>query len=256
MSYEKYNDKEVIGLTEISFSYNGTPILEDVNLSVKTGDFFAILGPNGSAKSTLLKVMLGLLTPKAGTVRIFGQHARQFKDWHKIGYTSQQAANINTAFPATVEEVVSSGYYTGFRRLFDTAERKTAVKNALDAVGISSLSHCMIGELSGGQRQKVFLARAIVQKPEVLFLDEPTTGIDAASQQEFYELLSAFNKKGLTIIMITHDINAAVKRATKIGYMHDRNIILHLNNGDFSKEMMVVTIGRLKGANTDVHTQL
>ena len=98
MSYEKYNDKEVIGLTEISFSYNGTPILEDVNLSVKTGDFFAILGPNGSAKSTLLKVMLGLLTPKAGTVRIFGQHARQFKDWHKIGYTSQQAANINTAF--------------------------------------------------------------------------------------------------------------------------------------------------------------
>ena len=114
----------------------------------------------------------------------------------------------------------------------------------------------MIGELSGGQRQKVFLARAIVQKPEVLFLDEPTTGIDAASQQEFYELLSAFNKKGLTIIMITHDINAAVKRATKIGYMHDRNIILHLNNGDFSKEMMAVTIGRLKGANTDVHTQL
>ncbi|HHV17373.1 MAG TPA: metal ABC transporter ATP-binding protein [Thermoanaerobacterales bacterium] len=235
-------NKEVIGLTKVSFSYDGKPVLKDVNLSVKTGDFLTVLGPNGSAKSTLLKVMLGLLTPKTGEVKIFGQKVRQFKDWNKIGYISQQAANINTSFPATVEEVVSSAYYTGFGRIFDGAERKEAVKRALDAVGITALSHRLIGRLSGGQRQKVFLARALVRKPQTLFLDEPTTGIDAASQQEFYELISNFHKNNMTIVMITHDMEAAVKRATKVAYMRDGKVNLDPNPGNFSEKLPSILI--------------
>ena len=236
--------KEVIGLTEVSFSYDGIFVLEDVSISVEKGDFLAILGPNGSAKSTLLKVMLGLLAPKTGEVRIFGQRVRKFYDWNKIGYISQQAANINTSFPATVAEVVSSGYYTGFGRIFDGAERKEAIKSALDAVGITALSHRLIGELSGGQRQKAFLARALVRKPEALFLDEPTTGIDAASQQEFYELISNFHKNHMTIIMITHDMDAAVKRATKIAYMMDGKVNLYPNTGNFSKVLPSILMGQ------------
>lgn len=231
----KDESSEVVRLTNVAFSYDGNSALEDVSFSVEKGDFLAILGPNGSAKSTLLKIMLGLLTPKAGEVRIFGQKARQFMAWSKIGYISQQAANINTSFPATVGEVVSSGYYTGFGRIFDRAERKAATEAALEAVGIAALSHRLIGKLSGGQRQKVFLARALVRKPEAIFLDEPTTGIDAASQQEFYELISDFHKKHMTIIMVTHDLDTAVKRATKLGYMMDGKINLYPNIGNFSE---------------------
>src|SRR5690554_1867400 len=92
---------EIVKLTDVTFAYSGAPVLQDVNLSVKKGDFIAVLGPNGSAKSTLLKVMLGLLVPQAGEVRIFDQKPKQFAAWHRIGYVSQQAANINTSFPAT-----------------------------------------------------------------------------------------------------------------------------------------------------------
>ncbi|MFY9218500.1 MAG: metal ABC transporter ATP-binding protein [Tepidanaerobacteraceae bacterium] len=225
--------KEIISLKDVTFSYNGSPVLKDVSLSVAKGDFLAILGPNGSAKSTLLKVMLGLLVPQAGEVRIFGEKPAQFGEWNRIGYVSQQAANINTSFPATVEEVVSSGYYTGLGRFFDGARRKAASKAALEALKISDLSKRLIGQLSGGQRQKVFLARALVRRPEVLFLDEPTTGIDAASLQEFYSLISELHGQDMTIVMVTHDIESAVKMATKIVYMMDGKATLYEDTGNF-----------------------
>lgn len=225
--------RQVVSLTDVTFSYNGTPVLQDVSLSVEKGDFVAILGPNGSAKSTLLKVMLGLLAPQAGEVRILGQKARQFTAWDKIGYVSQQAANINTSFPATVQEVVASGYYTGFGRIFDRGKRKAAVKNALEAVKISGLSHRLIGQLSGGQRQKVFLARALVRKPEALFLDEPTTGIDTATQEEFYKLIYNLHKDHMTVVMVTHDLTRALKMATKVVYMMDGKATLYKDKGNF-----------------------
>ena len=243
----KSESSEVVSLTNVTFSYDGNPVLDDVNLSVGKGDFLAILGPNGSAKSTLLKVMLGLLTPKTGEVRMFGQRARQFTARNKIGNISQQAANINTSFPATVEEVVSSGYYTGFGRIFGRAERKAATKTALEAVGIEALSHRLIGQLSGGQRQKAFLARALVKKPEVLFLDEPTTGIDAASQHEFYELISNFHKNHMTVIMVTHDMDTAIKMATKVVYMTDGKVNLYQNTGNLSKILPSILMERWAG---------
>lgn len=231
--------EDVINLKDVSFSYNGNVVLQDVSLTIKPGDFFTILGPNGSAKSTLLKVMLGLLSPKTGEVKIFGEKPSRFTDWNKIGYISQQAANINTSFPATVEEVVLSGYYTGFGRIFNGKKGKLAVKKALETVGITDLSRQLIGRLSGGQRQKVFLARALVRNPEALFLDEPTTGIDTSSQKEFYDMLLEFNKKNLTIVMVTHNLDAAMQRATKVGYMSDKKVIVQTNTGERFKNTKI-----------------
>jgi zinc transport system ATP-binding protein len=170
-------------------------------------------------------------------VTIFGQKVGLYRDWNKIGYVSQQAGNINTSFPATVYEVVSSGYYSGFGRIFDGRERKRAVERALKTVDVMELSGRLIGELSGGQRQKVFLAKALVKNPEVLLLDEPTTGIDARSQEEFYRLLAKLNQRdNMTIVMVTHDLDEALEKVNKIGYIKDQKVILQIKARDFSKK--------------------
>lgn len=231
------NPRDVIKLSDVTFSYNHNPVLKNVDMSVKAGDFIAIVGPNGSAKSTLLKIMIGQLSPKDGQVTIFGQKVGLYRDWNKIGYVSQQAGNINTSFPATVYEVVSSGYYSGFGRIFDGRERKRAVERALKTVDVMELSGRLIGELSGGQRQKVFLAKALVKNPEVLLLDEPTTGIDARSQEEFYRLLAKLNQRdNMTIVMVTHDLDEALEKVNKIGYIKDQKVILQIKARDFSKK--------------------
>lgn len=235
---------DVIRLEGVSFSYNGTPVLRNINLLVEKGEFLAILGPNGSAKSTLLKIMLGLLAPKAGEAKIFGRKIKNFKEWNKIGYISQHASNTNISFPATVMEIVSSGYYPGFGKIFNKSKIKEAAENALKEVGISHLATKLLGHLSGGQRQKVFLARALVKKPEALFLDEPTTGIDAASQREFYELLDKFHKEGGTVVMVTHEVDAALRLADKVGYMEDGEISVYENNDSLSKILAYRLLGK------------
>jgi zinc transport system ATP-binding protein len=203
----------VVELEGVTFAYDRTPVLEDVHLRIPPGDFFAIIGSNGSAKTTLVKVMLGLLRPKAGRVLLFGKDVRHFEDWHEIGYVSQMASQVNLSFPATVEEVVASGYYTGFGK-FISPGRTQAVQRALNQVGILELSRRRIGELSGGQRQRVFLAKALVKDPRVLFLDEPTTGVDAKSRKEFYALLGQLHREGTTIVMVTHDLASLGKGKT------------------------------------------
>ncbi|WP_245984824.1 metal ABC transporter ATP-binding protein [Biomaibacter acetigenes] len=235
---------EVVKLTDVTFAYNGTPVLENINLSVQVGEFLALIGPNGAAKSTLMKLMVGLLKPKAGEVRLFGQDIKRFCDWNRIGYVSQQAAHVNTAFPATVEEVVSSGFYSGFGKLFDSKKRQEAVEHAMKLTGISELSRRLVGELSGGQRQKVFVAKALVKNPEALFLDEPTTGIDAASQQEFYNLLMDLNRnEGITVVIITHDIGAAFGKAKKIGCVRDKGVYIHENTNEVTQEHIAEVLG-------------
>ncbi|QSQ09131.1 High-affinity zinc uptake system ATP-binding protein ZnuC [Koleobacter methoxysyntrophicus] len=238
------NSREAVRLKDVTFSYNDKPVLENVSLSVRAGDFLALIGPNGAAKSTLMKIMLGLLRPKTGEVKLFGQDVGRFRDWKRVGYISQQAGHINTAFPATVEEVVASGFYSGFGRFFNAFERKRAVKQTLESVGIYELSDRLMGELSGGQRQKVFLAKALVKKPEALFLDEPTTGIDTASQTEFYQLLLDLNKnEKVTIVIITHDIAAAFGKAKKIGCVRDRKVYIHEDINEITQEHIAEVLG-------------
>ncbi|ADL06856.1 metal ABC transporter ATP-binding protein [Thermosediminibacter oceani] len=241
---EENKKTPVVELQNVTFSYNGPPVLEGVSLRVERGDFMALIGPNGAAKSTLMKIMVGLLTPNRGTVRLFGEDIRKFRQWYRIGYVPQQGGHVNLAFPATVEEAVASGLYGGFMKFFKGQEIDKAVREAMATVGIEHLARSLLGELSGGQRQKVFLARSLVKKPEALFLDEPTAGIDPESQEEFYSLLKNLNElHGITVVMITHDIGMAYDRATRIGCVGSRKVDVHENIKDITEDHIAEVMG-------------
>ncbi len=212
------HNTNIIECNDISFSYRGSNVLSHVDLAVHRGDYLGIVGPNGGGKTTLLKIILGLLTPQSGSVKLFGEDIRTFKDWSKIGYVPQKAASFDANFPATVEEVVLMGLF-GKRGLF-ARMKKEDYKNvhaALKNVEMQHFTHRLIGDLSSGQQQRVFIARALVNNPEVIFLDEPTTGVDEAAQKEFYALLRELNEQhDLTLVFISHDSSSLKQEATEI----------------------------------------
>lgn len=218
-------DKNAIEIENMTFAYDKEPVLENVNLWVKKGDYLSILGPNGAAKSTLIKLMIGLLRPQKGKIKLLGEDIAKFKDWDKIGYMAQQVQDVNISFPATVEEVISSGYYEGIGK-FNKKKRREAVEDVLNKLEIEELASKLIGNLSGGQRQKVFLAKTIVKRPEIIFLDEPTSGIDINYQKEFYKLLRKLNDEGVTIVIVTHDIMAAFREAKTIACVYNKKVVI------------------------------
>ena len=198
----------VLEVEKLSFSYYDVPVFRDLSFAVKEGTFTALIGANGTGKSTLLKLILGELEPSSGSVRIFGSDIKDFHDWKKIAYVPQEGLTKKSDFPASVYEVVSSSLYslTGFGH-FPTKKQKESVSLALEKVGLKGFERRMLSELSGGQRQRVLLARAIVSNPSLMMLDEPITGMDAESSKNFYELLKSLNKeKGISIFMISHDL--------------------------------------------------
>ncbi|MFZ2187096.1 MAG: metal ABC transporter ATP-binding protein [Candidatus Moraniibacteriota bacterium] len=218
--------KNIIEAQGISFSYDGkADVLHGITLAIHQGDYVGLIGPNGAGKTTLLKIMVGLLVPTRGEVRLFGQKISDFKAWHKVGYVPQKATHFDAGFPATVEEVVLMGRYAR-RGLFarTTQEDRRLVKEALQHVDMWAYKKRLIGDLSGGQQQRVFIARAIVSLPEVIFLDEPTTGIDKQAQDDFYTLLRKLNSElGLTLVLITHDIERVTREAMHIAWI-DRTL--------------------------------
>lgn len=224
----------LIELKNVSFQYEYTQVLDNISLEVDEGDFLAILGPNGSGKSTLLKLILGLLKPKSGEVRLFGQSSNTFQHREWIGYVSQKSNAFNSAFPATVEEVVRSGLTkkTGlFRRL--PKDTKKQVLDALKSVGMEEFKSKNIGQLSGGQQQRVFIARALVAQPKVLILDEPTVGIDHENVQSFYDMLSVLNEQqNKTIILVTHDVDMVSNRISHVACLN-QTIHFHGYKEDF-----------------------
>ncbi|AEV20089.1 MULTISPECIES: metal ABC transporter ATP-binding protein [Geobacillus] len=213
----------VVQIEDVSFRYENENVLEHVSLTVPKGAFLGLVGPNGSGKSTLLKCVLGLLKPNSGRIFLFGEPIESFREWHRIGFVSQKANSFNRSFPATVEEVAASGL-AAKRGLFRplTHEDRRAVEAALAAVGLSGLAKRNIAELSGGQQQRVFIARALASKPDLLILDEPTVGVDARHVHEFYELLGDLNRRGLTLILVTHDIGTITDRVTDIACLNKR----------------------------------
>ncbi len=193
----------IIEIQNLNFSYNSQPVLRDVDLSVSHGDFVAMIGPNGGGKTTLLKLMLGLLKADSGAVRIFDKPPQAVS--HRIGYVPQDV-HINKNFPISALDVVLMGKLKpgrGWSR-YSQQDRLAAI-NALDQVDMKKFCDHRIGELSGGQKQRVFVARALVTDPELLFLDEPTASIDTKGQNEFYALLKELNKT-ITIIVVSHDL--------------------------------------------------
>lgn len=204
-----------ITLENICFSYNGTTLLNNVNMHITNGEFVVILGPNGSGKSTLLKIMTGLLSPGRGTVTIDGLPVRDFCRKGRIGYVPQNYGR-NTSFPATVEEIVKMGLVAQRASLTHTAARHI-VTHMLTLVGMENMRHRRISDLSGGQQQRVMVARALAGNPSVLFLDEPTSGIDPEASGQIYDLLKHLNTVlGVTIVMVSHDVEKAVRMASRV----------------------------------------
>ncbi|HWQ18313.1 MAG TPA: metal ABC transporter ATP-binding protein [Methanotrichaceae archaeon] len=208
-----------VSIKDLWLFREGHVVLEDINLEVMEGDFLGLIGPNGGGKSTLLKIILGLIKPERGEIKIFGLPPKEARKM--VGYMPQKNV-FDKAFPVTALEVVLMGRCTsaGLLKRYRPEDRQAALK-ALEAVGMQDHEKTEIGSLSGGEQQRVFVARSLVSEPRLLLLDEPTTGIDAAQQAEFYDLLRKLNEK-ITIIMVSHDLSAVSKYVSKVACLNQR----------------------------------
>ena len=210
------------------FRYDGESVVEDVTFSVETGEFAAVLGPNGSGKTTLLKLALGLLKPTHGAVTLFGRAPESFHSWARVGYVPQKVKGVTTQFPGTVEEIVAQGLYRGFDPLgFWRGSQSGSVAEAMETSGVQALRKRRISSLSVGQQQRALVARALVREPELMVLDEPVAGVDAAGQEELYSMLRRLNSEnGITILMVSHDIGAVMRQATTVACIN-RRLVFH-----------------------------
>lgn len=197
---------EAVSIKNVTFRYVDVPILKEVNLNIRQGDYAILKGENGSGKSTLLKLLLGELNPQQGTVEIFGKDPSRGFSEIRVGYVPQNSINKNQSFPATVEEIMMTGLYQPvWRRKLSGKKCREQIIHALAELEMEQFSKNRIGELSGGQQQRVMLARALVGNPELLILDEPTAGMDGASLKSLCGVLNRQNREqGLTIVMVTH----------------------------------------------------
>jgi zinc transport system ATP-binding protein len=211
---------------QLHIAYGSTDILRDISFQVQTGDYLGIVGPNGSGKSTLIRAMLGLVPVTSGTIRLLGQPLSLFNDWQKIGYLPQRLSFANPHFPATVEEIVRLGFIgkNGPKRRIDASEAQQ-LEEILARMGIIDLRQQLIGQLSGGQQQRALLARALVGRPALLLLVEPTTALDPETREDFYAIVKELNRDlGTAIILITHDTWNIGQYAKRFVYL-DKTVI-------------------------------
>lgn len=213
--------EELIRVANLSFCRNGLDVLSGISFSVSAGDYLGIAGPNGSGKSTLIKLLLGLLPRTSGQVSVFGEDPNSFSQWSRVGYLPQNLGPMNQCFPATVFEIVRLGLLAGRSASggADGDERDKVIQS-LEFLGVSDLAKRMVWELSGGQQQRVMLARAIVNRPELLFMDEPTAALDPEIRDKFYEMVRKLNVElGTTVLLVTHDIGSVGGYASKMLYI-------------------------------------
>ena len=244
-------NKTILKVENLSFAYDKDLILKDISFSVEDGDFFAITGPNGGGKSTLLKIILGLLKPQKGIVK-FSKDLNKALD---IGYVPQNT-NINLEFPITVLDVAMMGNgakHNSLKRLFNINYSKLEIecaKNSLKKVGMDGFLNSKISNLSGGQRQRVMIARAICSHPKLLILDEPTSNIDVKGQKEIYKLLKELNKE-VTIIVVTHDLTVISNYANRVLYVNQEGFLHNLKDTlykiDNSKHICEIELMQMLG---------
>jgi zinc transport system ATP-binding protein len=196
----------VLELVRAQVAFGGTPVLRGVSVSVAAGEVVAVLGSNGSGKSTLVRAALGLVPLIGGEARLFGQPVRDFRQWARAGYVPQRLG-AGSGVPATVGEVVSAGRLgrRGFFKIASAADR-SAVAGALAAVGLSDRAADPVGTLSGGQQQRVLIARALAGEPDAFVMDEPTAGVDAASQAALAATLRGLAEAGRTVVLVAHEL--------------------------------------------------
>ena len=235
-------NESIVEIRDVSFSYNGQVVLEDVNLEVRPNDFIALIGPNGGGKTTLLKLMLGLLQPVKGSIQVFGKPAQKMS--RKIGYVPQDV-HINPGFPITAEDVVLMGTLDSKRSWAKhTSKNRRKALEALEYMELADVASSKMTELSGGQRQRALIARALVTEPELLLLDEPTANIDTKGQADFYRLLQAVNDE-ITVLVVSHDMIAVSRYIKSVACVNKH---LHYHNqaeitGDMMELMYPSTLG-------------
>jgi zinc transport system ATP-binding protein len=228
----------IISIRDLSVEFNNIKVLDNINLDIYQEDFIGIAGPNGAGKSTLIKTLLNL-NNYTGEIKLWDMPLNKFKNWNYIGYLPQSLNQYSHQFPATVEEIVSLGLISSLTwpRILDTKSIKK-VNDILNELEINNLAKTSIHDLSGGQRQRVWLAKALVSQPKVLILDEPTNALDPEIRKVFYQQITTLYKKGVAIILITHDTSDIGNYAKKL-LLLDNKVIFWGEFGDIcnSKEM-------------------
>ncbi len=222
-----------IEMKGVWFSYDNSVTLENISFIMKRGDFLGMIGPNGGGKTTLLKLLLGILKPDRGDIRVLGEPPHQAR--HRVGYVPQNT-DVNNTFPVSVMDVALMGRL-GFSRMGRGFSRKDrpVVEEALRKVGMWDRRDTLIGKLSGGQRQRVLIARALVTEPEIFFLDEPTAKVDPEFESNIYDFLRELNRQ-TTIVTITHDVGV-ISRYVKSVACVNRSMIYH-EEAQITQEML------------------
>ncbi|WOF15540.1 ABC transporter ATP-binding protein [Methanoplanus sp. FWC-SCC4] len=216
-----------INIKNITFERNGQKLLENVSLSIYEGEFYAIIGPNGGGKTTLLKIVLGLLKPSSGIVEIYGESPE--KNRYMLGYVPQ-FHTFDFSYPVSVREMVQTGrlgHIKGIHKKYSENDR-ILVDEALNDLGILDLADRSFGELSGGEQQRAIIARAIVGNPRVLLLDEPTVYVDSPTEEKFLDILHELHKK-MTIVLVTHDIGVLASGVDRVACLN-RTLFTHHTN--------------------------
>ncbi len=208
-------------LERVSFSYGEEPVFQDVTLKIDRGEFIGIIGPNGGGKTTLLRLILGLITPDKGTILVFGQPPKKVA--HRIGYVPQHL-QFDSRFPATVFDIVRMGQ-VGRRLTCSEVKKKQIAREALTAVDLSRYEDRTFADLSGGQRQRVLIARALASNPQMLLFDEPTANVDSSSGEKLYRILAELNKR-MTILVVSHDIGFVNHHITSVVCVN-HGVVIH-----------------------------
>ena len=231
----------VIELEKVSFAYNGRQVLTQVDLKVAARDFAAVVGPNGGGKTTLLRIILGLLKPQSGQVRIMGQPPERRR--RVLGYMPQYA-QVDLNFPVSVLEVVLMGRLggVGLRARYSRADRAAAIQ-ALEQVEMSDLAGRRFGSLSGGQRQRALIARALAGDPAILLLDEPTANVDPAGEREIFDILHQLNQEH-TILVVSHDLGFVSPHVGHVICVNRRGGVVTHPTAQITPELINAIYGR------------
>jgi zinc transport system ATP-binding protein len=214
----------VVELSDAAVAIAGRPVLRGIDLTVRAGEFLALMGVNGSGKSTLVRALTGLRPLAAGELRLFGTPFDRFHDWQRVGFVPQRGG-ATSGVPASVWEVVASGRLTR-RRLLRPLRRsdRAAIADALEVVGLADRAREGVSTLSGGQQQRVLIARALAGEPELFFLDEPTAGVDLPNQQVLADSLETLSARGATIVLVAHELGAMAPLIDRAVVMRDGRV--------------------------------
>jgi zinc transport system ATP-binding protein len=211
------SEAPVLAIEDLQFAFGVNTVVDHVSLTMAAGEFVALVGPNGAGKSTFIRLALGLLTPTAGTVRLFGEDPSRLRDRWRVGYVPQRPALAND-LPATVDEVVTAGRLTrtGWRGRL-TKNDRAAIDHALEEVDLAPVRDRRVAELSGGQQQRAFIAKALAAEPQFLVADEPVAGVDAESQRRFRESLTHLVREhGGAVLLVSHELGAVADALDRV----------------------------------------